>query len=477
MKIKILVMMLACAYVFAQQRDQKSEFANDAVQTTIANANVSTDAALKIPQTKPASKKSGEPQEYADLKVMPSPKTPIMPVYPQVAKLAGIQGKVYVEATIDEKGNVIETKILKSDHETLEPAALEAVKNTKFNPGVSKSNKKTKAKVVVPMMFKLEGSDAKKAESKKDAQAVQSTSTKEDDVDPDMNTFVEFEKAPEMLNAEKPKYPAEAKAKKITGKVFVKLLINKEGTPKKAVVIKSDSELLNQPAVDAALKSKFSPALQKGKPMSVWIVLPYKFTLPGIEEIYKPHLVEYKTIEEAKAGFEKIKNIKEMTKELNGGKQIKVTVETIKIEENFGDESVLRLFKDPKGDFYWFSARIANKIYEFQSEKLDKLIDYIKQYKNKASDDVPQVLQFEVTLKEGYPEEAILKKIEGEVLLGVEWSEEGKVKSAKLINWADPILHNHAFEFVKNITSAYGRIENGKKKEGPEKISIIYKLK
>ncbi|MDF1613018.1 MAG: energy transducer TonB [Stygiobacter sp.] len=116
------------------------------------------------------------------------------------------------------------------------------------------------------------------------AQITQDIKIEEDkpkDEDPDMNAFVAVEKLPEMVFAAKPEYPEIAKRAGITGKVFVKVLIDKEGRPKKAVVIKSDSELFNQAAIDAAMKSAFSPALQNQHPISVWIVLPYRFALEG----------------------------------------------------------------------------------------------------------------------------------------------------------------------------------------------------
>jgi protein TonB len=101
---------------------------------------------------------------------------------------------------------------------------------------------------------------------------------KEND-EPDMNSFTAVEKYPEMVVSAKPDYPEIAKRAGITGKVYVKVLVDKEGRPKKAVVIKTDSELFNQPAIDAAMKSAFTPALQNNHPIAVWIVLPYRFTL------------------------------------------------------------------------------------------------------------------------------------------------------------------------------------------------------
>lgn len=99
------------------------------------------------------------------------------------------------------------------------------------------------------------------------------------DEEPGMDAFVAVEKLPEMVVAGKPDYPEIAKRAGITGKVFVKVLVDKEGKPKRAVVIKSDSELFNQAAIEAAMKSAFTPALQNNHPIAVWIVLPYRFTL------------------------------------------------------------------------------------------------------------------------------------------------------------------------------------------------------
>ena len=38
----------------------------------------------------------------------------VAPVYPEIARKAGVEGRVYVNVLIDERGNVIDTKILKS---------------------------------------------------------------------------------------------------------------------------------------------------------------------------------------------------------------------------------------------------------------------------------------------------------------------------------------------------------------------------
>lgn len=65
----------------------------------------------------------------------PVPKSPINPVYPEIAQEAGIEGTVIVQAFINDKGKVEETIVLKGVPNTgLDEAAAEAIRNTRFKP-------------------------------------------------------------------------------------------------------------------------------------------------------------------------------------------------------------------------------------------------------------------------------------------------------------------------------------------------------
>lgn len=75
--------------------------------------------------------------------------------YPQLAKLAGIEGKVYVLAFIDEKGNVANAKIIKGIGGGCDEAALEAVKVVKFTTARN-NGKPVKVQVTIPIVFKLQ---------------------------------------------------------------------------------------------------------------------------------------------------------------------------------------------------------------------------------------------------------------------------------------------------------------------------------
>ncbi len=74
-------------------------------------------------------------------------------VYPEIALRAGIEGKVFVRAYVDETGSVTRAEVIKGIGLGCDEAALDAVLNTKFNPGKQRG-KPIKVQVVIPISFK-----------------------------------------------------------------------------------------------------------------------------------------------------------------------------------------------------------------------------------------------------------------------------------------------------------------------------------
>jgi protein TonB len=59
----------------------------------------------------------------------------VEPFYPEFVKDQGISGTVRAQVTIDEKGNVMDIKILSSPHELLTDEVMKAVSRWKYKPG------------------------------------------------------------------------------------------------------------------------------------------------------------------------------------------------------------------------------------------------------------------------------------------------------------------------------------------------------
>ena len=75
--------------------------------------------------------------------------------YPEAAKNAKIEGKVFLQGVIDENGNVTEVSIFKSVNPDLDAEAMRAFSSVKFIPG-KKDGKPVKVKIIIPIMFKLD---------------------------------------------------------------------------------------------------------------------------------------------------------------------------------------------------------------------------------------------------------------------------------------------------------------------------------
>jgi len=97
------------------------------------------------------------------------------------------------------------------------------------------------------------------------------------DLSPDI--FQPFEKEPVPVLTIAPQYPDVPLRAGIEGDVIVKVLLTKEGKVKKAILVKSNNDLFIQPAMDAAMKWTFTPAIMNGKPVQVWVSIPFRFKL------------------------------------------------------------------------------------------------------------------------------------------------------------------------------------------------------
>jgi protein TonB len=73
--------------------------------------------------------------------------------YPEIARRVGVEGKVIVQALVDESGNVISVSTLKGIGSGCDEVAMEAVKNSKFVPGKQRG-KNVKVQVNIPIVFK-----------------------------------------------------------------------------------------------------------------------------------------------------------------------------------------------------------------------------------------------------------------------------------------------------------------------------------
>lgn len=121
-----------------------------------------------------------------------------------------------------------------------------------------------------------------------------------DEQDPQEN--IQVDTMPRPITPIAPKYPEIARTLGIEGMVWLKLIVSEKGEAAKIVVFRTNitnpgkgtdvevaeaTEKLNASAVDAAKQWKFNPAVLNGKPVKVWVTVPFKFKLDNSKQEQK----------------------------------------------------------------------------------------------------------------------------------------------------------------------------------------------
>lgn len=103
----------------------------------------------------------------------------------------------------------------------------------------------------------------------------------EDEIGP--NEFVLLEKEPAPVNMDDIKkligYPPMAKEAEIEGKVVLRVQVDKNGNYVKHIVMRDPHPLLTSEVVKHIRNLKFTPGIQAGKPIKVWVTIPFDFKL------------------------------------------------------------------------------------------------------------------------------------------------------------------------------------------------------
>lgn len=128
----------------------------------IQTSELDMDAEVEAPPPPPVQEEEEEaaPTFFVAVEDMPEPIGGIAAiqkkiVYPEIAKRAGVQGRVYVKAFVDEQGNVQDVELIKGIGAGCDEEAMRAVQATQFKPGKQRG-KPVKVQVSIPILFKLQ---------------------------------------------------------------------------------------------------------------------------------------------------------------------------------------------------------------------------------------------------------------------------------------------------------------------------------
>jgi len=79
--------------------------------------------------------------------------------YPEMARRAGIEGKVYIQFIVNENGDVENPRVIRGIGGGADEEALRAVKKAKFKPGVQRGQP-VRVQYSLPVVFRLNNSES-----------------------------------------------------------------------------------------------------------------------------------------------------------------------------------------------------------------------------------------------------------------------------------------------------------------------------
>lgn len=96
---------------------------------------------------------------------------------------------------------------------------------------------------------------------------------------PPIDTFIPFQKLPELVYEEKPVYPKLALEGGFSADVYLSAFVDKDGRVKKVEIIRCTRPNIGfeEAAEAAAYKNVYRPAIQNGYPVGVWIAFKIRF--------------------------------------------------------------------------------------------------------------------------------------------------------------------------------------------------------
>ena len=114
----------------------------------------------------------------------------------------------------------------------------------------------------------------------KDTENINTQAKESPPEEPQVYELGDLDVIPQVLYMVKPKYPEPLRLSGKEGRLVLKFMINYFGYVEKITVLEHATHpLFEEVAMEAVKKWRFTPPKVKGKPASVWFILPIKFEL------------------------------------------------------------------------------------------------------------------------------------------------------------------------------------------------------
>ncbi len=135
------------------------EVLDDDVLDLDASLDIDEPVASAPPPPEPEEEAEEEPEVFVVVENMPELVGGLAELqrrikYPEMAKKAGVEGRVIVQFIVDEQGNVLDPQVVRGLGAGLDEEAVRAVRQAKFTPGKQRGQP-VRVKMSLPITFRL----------------------------------------------------------------------------------------------------------------------------------------------------------------------------------------------------------------------------------------------------------------------------------------------------------------------------------
>jgi TonB family protein len=280
----VLFFILIMALFLGCSKKQTTEVSD--TEKEVANQSDQSDDLHRVSFNRDAEAvETSEPDEVAETNVPektetetvmlyePKPRAFYYPFYPLSLRMEGVEGTVLLEFVIDREGNVIDPKIGSSTEPRFNEYALEAIRESKFFPGLV-DDKPVNFPVEFPITYTSEFGTGQVPPDSVFNHLVSNFGTFYVKT-PGGHELAELKVSP--ILRQEPFFPEEMRESKTSGTVKLRFTVTEEGRVEDPEIVESSNKEFEQSALMAIRFWQFIPRIKEGKPVRSQVELPISF--------------------------------------------------------------------------------------------------------------------------------------------------------------------------------------------------------
>jgi protein TonB len=266
-------------------------------QGSIASSSATTDNPATFGPTGPivaaAAEMMTQPDpakvyDHVEVDTLPIALAPVKADYPGSLKRAGIEGAATIAFIVDAGGNVREAHSIKPTDRLSAEAAVNAVKQLKFLPGLKNGlpvatsmelpfnfHIRSGAVAVPALLTTVTAGPAGKPALLRPSRPV--SQTRNDNVT--SYSLSDLDVIPVATYQVEPVYPADLKRAGVSGRATVSCVVDAKGNVKSVRPVDSTDTRFEAAALNAVGKWKFQPGVRDGEAVPSLVVVPFTFNL------------------------------------------------------------------------------------------------------------------------------------------------------------------------------------------------------